>query len=234
MENERYWRVSVGTTSTKSSSAPAHKFHINCQAPTIWLQALPIPTKPYFQQSDVHNLAQTDKEYWDIPQHETLFGFSTNINEPPKLEGRWLALSSSAQADIHAVECLSTPCRFCPRLRTSDCSKYGLGGGLDRITCAHNFHVKIFFLGSPSEFLLLPTTVEYHSIPQCQSLFLFHLWSYDIFSAPQLTALSFFHEVTGGTSSDPISTSIGNWNDRNMGWASTAQIHILTLTVSSV
>ena len=94
----------------------------------------------------MHNLAQTDKEYWDIPRHETLFGFSTNINEPSKLEGHWLALSSSAQAYFNAVECLSTPCRFCPRLRTSEYSKSGLGGGLDSITCAHNFYVKIFSL----------------------------------------------------------------------------------------
>ena len=49
-------------------------------------------------------------------------------------------LSSSAQADFHAVECLSTPCQFCARLCTSDCSKSGLVGGLDRITCAHNLH----------------------------------------------------------------------------------------------
>ena len=71
----------------------------------------------------------------------SLFGISTNIQEPSKLEGRWLALSSSAQADCHAVKCLSTPCQFCARLCTSDCSKSGLVGGLDRITCAHNFHV---------------------------------------------------------------------------------------------
>ena len=68
-----------------------------------------------------------------------LFGISTNIHEPSRLEGRWFALSSSAQADFLAVECLSTPCKFCARLRMSDCSKSGLVGGLDRITCAHNF-----------------------------------------------------------------------------------------------
>ena len=54
-----------------------------------------------------------------------LFGISTNIYEPFKSEGRWLALSSSPQADFHAVECLSTPCYLCARLCTSDCSKYG-------------------------------------------------------------------------------------------------------------
>ena len=48
-------------------------------------------------------------------------------------------LSSSAQADFHAVEYLSTPCQFCARLCTSDCSKSSLVGGLDRITCAHIF-----------------------------------------------------------------------------------------------
>ena len=79
-----------------------------------------------------------------------LFGISTNIHEPSKLEGRWLALSSSAQADFHAVECTSTPCQFCARLCTSDCSKSGLVGGLDRITCAHKFHVTNLYLRSAS------------------------------------------------------------------------------------
>ena len=37
---------------------------------------------------------------------------------------------SSAQADFHAVDYLSTPCQFCARFCTSDCSKSGLVGGL--------------------------------------------------------------------------------------------------------
>ena len=41
-------------------------------------------------------------------------------------------------------KCLSTPCQLCARLCASDCSKFGLVGGLDRITCAHNFHVTIY------------------------------------------------------------------------------------------
>ena len=67
------------------------------------------------------------------------FGISTIIHEPSTLERRWLAQSSSAQADVHAVECLSTPCQFCARLCTSDCSKSDLVGGLDRMPCAHIF-----------------------------------------------------------------------------------------------
>ena len=39
------------------------------------------------------------------------------------------------KADFHAVEYLSTPCQFCAKLCTSDCSKSGLIDGLDRITC---------------------------------------------------------------------------------------------------
>ena len=74
-----------------------------------------------------------------------LFGIGTNIHQPSKLEGRWLALSSSAQADFRAVECLSTPCQLCATLCTFDCSKSGLVGGLDRITCAHNFNVTMIF-----------------------------------------------------------------------------------------
>ena len=70
----------------------------------------------------------------------TLFETTTNIHEPSKLEGRLLALSSSVQADFHAVECLSTPCQCCARLCTSDGSKSGLIGGLDR-TFSHIFHV---------------------------------------------------------------------------------------------
>ena len=41
------------------------------------------------------------------------------------------------------MECLSIPCQFCARLCTSHCSKSSLVGGLDRITCAHNFHVTV-------------------------------------------------------------------------------------------
>ena len=44
--------------------------------------------------------------------------------------------------------------QFCARLCTFDCLKSGLVGGLDRITCAHSFHVTLNFLGSPSEFLI--------------------------------------------------------------------------------
>ena len=33
------------------------------------------------------------------------------------------------------MECLSTPCQLCTRLCTSDCSKSGLVGAHDRITC---------------------------------------------------------------------------------------------------
>ena len=59
-----------------------------------------------------------------------LQNLSTTVHEPSKLEGRWLALSSSAQADFLAVECLSTPCQSGATLCTSDCSKSGLVGGL--------------------------------------------------------------------------------------------------------
>ena len=55
-----------------------------------------------------------------------LFGIGTNIHEPSKLEGRWLVLSSNAQADVHAVKCPSTPCQFCARLCNSHSSKSGL------------------------------------------------------------------------------------------------------------
>ena len=60
---------------------------------------------------------------------------------------------SQGENGENAVECPNTPCQFCARLCTSDCSKSGLVGGLDRITCANNSHVTT----TSSDVIVIPT-----------------------------------------------------------------------------
>ena len=70
------------------------------------------------------------------------------------------------------MECLSTPCQFCARLCASDCSKSGLVVGLNRIICAHNFHVTINFFPWFTIRVLKETTSK---------LFFSHLLTYKVY-----------------------------------------------------